>query len=458
MNKINFIKGIKTLFNIMNSNYNDNLCYIYPKDFIISMNITHVIKEYFLLIKNDILQKFKEERINTNAIEWIFSVPQSWNEFEKQIILNSAKDLGLSKISLIYESEAAALSIYTDKNIPDNLIKRKQTFILMDIGGINTQFSIYEINNDYIKEKIQIKNNLIENCGFLNIVEKIINVMEIIFGKKNINNIKKDDPGNWLKILKDIHKAIENTYRINGIEIFDIFIPFSYKGKYEYSFEHDNKIKKYEIKYDKYNLLFPAGLIGEFIHESSTKIINNINLIISDLKSKRIGINNIVVTGGFSKNKILQSEIKNNFIGNNQMNIHYLTSYHTAILKGGIYYGFNKTIINSRFSQETIGIKAGNSIQTILEKGKSMNNDFSKTILIKPSINGQKIIQINIYASNKNKILNENDFVGRVIIYLNNGNNNDIIKVKIYYDIVLSFHAYEAKSGKEIKTKFEYFK
>ena len=458
MNKINFIKGIKTLFNIMNSNYSDNLCYIYPKDFIISMNITHVIKEYFLLIKNDILQKFKEERINTNAIEWIFSVPQSWNEFEKQIILNSAKDSGLSKISLIYESEAAALSIYTDKNIPDNLIKRKQTFILMDIGGINTQFSIYEINNDYIKEKIQIKNNLIENCGFLNIVEKIINVMEIIFGKKNINNIKKDDPGNWLKILKDIHKAIENTYRINGIEIFDIFIPFSYKGKYEYSFEHDNKIKKYEIKYDKYNLLFPAGLIGEFIHESSQKIINNINLIISELKSKRIGINNIVVTGGFSKNKILQSEIKNNFIGNNQMNIHYLTSYHTAISKGGIYYGFNKTIINSRFSQETIGIKAGNSIQTILEKDKSMNNDFSKTILIKPSINGQKIIQINIYASNKNKILNENDFVGRVIIYLNNGNNNDIIKVKIYYDIVLSFHAYEAKSGKEIKTKFEYFK
>ena len=87
-----------------------------------------------------------------------------------------------------------------------------------------------------------------------------------------------------------------------------------------------------------------------------------------------------------------------------------------------------------------------------------MNNDFSKTILIKPSINGQKIIQINIYASNKNKILNENDFVGRVIIYLNNGNNNDIIKVKINYDIVLNFHAYEAKSGKEIKTKFEYFK
>ena len=459
MNKINFIKGIKTLFN-MNSNYSDNLCYIYPNDFIISMNITHVIKEYFLLMKNDILQKLKEDRINynLNTIEWIFSVPQSWNEFEKQIILNSAKDSGLSKISLIYESEAAALSLYTDVNIPKDFTRRKNTFILIDIGGINTLFSIYEINNDYIKEKIQIKNNVIENCGILNIVEKIINVMEIVFGKKNINNIKKEDPGNWLKILKDIHKAIENTYRINGIEIFEIYIPFSSKGSYKYSFEHENKIKKYEIKYDKYNLLFPAGLIGEFIHKSSTKIINNINLIISDLKSKRIGINNIVVTGGFSKNKILQSDIKNNFIENSQINIHYLASYHTAISKGGIYYGLNSTKINSRFSQETIGIKIGNSIQTFLVKGKSMNDTFSKTILIKPSSIDQKIIQINIYASNKNEILNENDFIGRLIIYLNNRNNNDVIGVKINYDVVLSFHAYEAKSGKEIKTKFEYFK
>ena len=455
--EINFIKGIKTLMN-NKTYYSDNLCYVYPNNFIVNMNITHVIKEYFTLIKNDIFQMFKKDNININnyKIKWIFSVPQNWDEFEKQIILNSAIDSGMSDITLMYESEAAGLSLFINKNIPDNFIKRKNNFILIDIGGINTKFSIYDMNKDQIKEKIQIKNNILENIGLLHIVEKIINVLEIILGKNNINDIKREQPGNWIKILKDIHKAIEDTNRINGIELFDIYIPLSSQGIYEYKYENGNILKKFKIKYEKYNLQFPSGLISEFILQCSQKIIFNINNIISELKLKKIGIDNLVITGGLSKNIIIKEEIKKNFIEDNQINIHYLSNYQNTISRGGVFYGLNITKINSRFSQETIGIKIDKIIKTLLTKGKNMNNNFTEIMIIKPSKLSQKKIQINIYSSNKKEILEENDFIGSVIIYLDNSNYP--IKFIINYDVALRFQAYEVKTGKKIKIKFEYFK
>ena len=437
---------------------NDNLCFAYPYDCIQNINITNVIKEYLLMIKKDILNKIQNEKksIDINNIKWVMSVPQSWNEFQKQIILNSALESGLSNIKFIYETEAACLSIYTDKNFSNDFTKRKTKFILIDIGGINTQFSVFEINTNDIQEKIPIKNNIVSNTGFLNIVEKIIKVLEEILGKKDINNIKKEQPGTWLRILKDINKAIENTYRKNGIEIFDIYLPYSYRGQYEYKYETENEIKKYIIKYESYNLIFPAGLIGDFIIDSINKILNNTNIIIEEMKSKRININNLVITGGFSKNKIIQNEIKNYFIENEYMNIHYLSSNENAISKGGVYYGLNNEKIFSRFSTETIGIKLGNEIKILIKKGTIINNNFKEIIFIKPIKEQQKIIQINAYASNINEFLDESDFFGRLIIDLNH--INDLIKVEINYDVILRFRAYDIKDGKEIGTRFEYFK
>ena len=51
--------------------------------------------------------------------------------------------------------------------------------------------------------------------------------------------------------MKDIYKAIENSNRLNGNEIFEFNIPFSYSGEYEYNFELEKETKKYIIKYSK---------------------------------------------------------------------------------------------------------------------------------------------------------------------------------------------------------------
>ena len=112
--------------------------------------------------------------------------------------------------------------------------------------------------------------------------------------------------------------------------------------------------------------------------------------------------------------------------------------------------------INSRYSTETIGIKLGNEIKILLQKGTFINNNFNKIIFIKPLLEKQSAIQINVYASNLNEFLDENDFIGRLLIDLNN--INDTIKVEIEYDVILRFHAYDIKSGKKIGIRFEYFK
>ena len=186
--------------------------------------------------------------------------------------------------------------------------------------------------------------------------------------------------------------------------------------------------------------------------ESFNKISSNLELIIEELKLKRISINYIFITGGLSNNRILKEQMKNKFEEN--LIINYFSSYENIISNGAVLYGINSTKLLSRFYHENIGIKIKNKVEFLIKKGSVMNNYIIKNLIIKPFSNTKNIVQLNIYAS-ENELMNENDFIGRLLIYLENSKE---VKLEIKYDVVLSFKAYEYKNNKILKTKFEYFK
>jgi molecular chaperone DnaK (HSP70) len=409
------------------------------------------------MIQNDILKNIKNPKIKKNQIKYIISVPISWKEFEKQIIINAAYESGMNNIRLIYDNEAASLSMMNDRYIESKYKSDHKIFLSIDAGGYYTNITINEITNSTIKEKIKIKNNIYKNIGILTISEEIIKILEQIFGKNYIDYLKRENPGEWVKTLKDIYSAIESTYCIDGIELFEINSKFNSKGKYEYSYQTEKGINKYIIEYNEYIVTLPAGLVGNIIYKNVRYIMNIIDNIIDEMKLKRININSILVSGGLSKNKIFQNEIENNL--KIKIPINYLTSYENAISKGAVFYGIDSDKIKSRISKETIGIRVkennNNKIKVLIKKGEEIEN-YSLNIFIKPSLKNQERIQINVYATD-NEELSENDFLGRLLLYLNK-NNNGIIQLTIKYDIVLNFYAVDYEKEEEIKFDFELFK
>lgn len=466
LGKIIYIKGIKLILNSLNNTVNDNLCYIYPKEVINKLNILNDIKEYFIMLKNDIIKEIAEkytnienEVNNLGKIIWIISVPSSWNEFQKQIIKNVLIESGIINNRIIYDSEATSLYIYHNKNIPNKF--KKKYFMLIDIGGYSVEITVKEILKEkgYIKEMLETTNF---SFGISFLSEEIIKIIENIFGKNNIEQIKNDEPKNWIEILSDINKAIESTYYINGIEIMKIDFPYNKnKFKNKNAYIYDNKT--YIIEYNDYSIFFPANLIGKIILNNINVLKYKIEEIIKKLKSKKIKLDSIIFTGGFSQNKILRNEIENYFYKNKKIPIEFLASYQTVISTGSVIYGINPDQIHSRISKINIGIKnkqKNNKIEIIIKKGEEIKNPLKIIKYIRPTLENQKIIQLNVYISDED-IPNDNilkyKFFGRLLLKMNE-RNKGIIKLIIQYDTCLNFWAINYKNGLEIETEFQFFK
>ena len=445
LNKINFIKGFKYLFEPdYIKNKENNLCFMYPSNF--NNDKANIIHQFFLMLKNNI-----KEEIKNNKIKWILSIPSTWNQFEKQIIRNATIESGMYNIEYIHESDAAALSFYFDKYIPDKYKKKNNVFMIVDAGGYSIDITIYQIidKDGTMKQIISTESY---NLGILNITYKIIKIIEDIFGKAKIDNVRNKEPGEWVKTLNDINNAIENTNYIDGSEVFEITGRFGNKNNY-YDYENN---KKYKITYNKFNVNFPGALIGKLIFENVNIIKTKMEEIIQNIKLKQIKLNNIIITGGFSQNKIFQNEIETKF-----KDVNYLSSYYRVISKGAVLYGIHPNMIRSRISPVTIGVGYSNNekneILLLVRKGE----EFKKHSLLKIIKLYKKevdYINLNIFISNDYFInfeeLSKNK-AGKIVLILDKDNKSDI-QLRINYETIISFSC-NYENGKDIDANMEFY-
>ena len=458
LEKIIFIRGFKTL---LYENYNgteekeldnDNIIfYQYNNDN--NEDKLNIIKEYFQFLKNEIIAEIAKKN-QKNFIKWILAIPQNINQFEKQLIKNITTDLEMYNLGLIYESEAASLAMYYDKLIPESAKQKNQIFMLIDAGGYSIDITIYKIidTNGGLK---QISQTQSLKLGIFDISSKIINILKEIFGKDALNKIKKNEPGQWIKILNDIKKIIEYSNNINGIDIYKMD---NYFGKNDGNFTFKNKT----IKVNNININFPLSLSAQIIYDNMNLINEKINDIIKYFnKEEKISIDNIIITGGLSRNRIFKEKIKSNFNNKTFDNIYYLSYGANPISKGAVIYGINPEKIESRISPITIGIRNNDlknkNIELLIKKGEEIKNYLIK--YIKPYSNEQNFIKINVYIS-KEEFNNlkeiEKNLAGRIIIKLKD-NINEKIKLIIKYDTTINFYAFY-ENGEEVESFFEFYK
>ena len=450
LRKILYISSIKAIIESKNESINDNLCYYYPNN--IYLNITNDISSYFTMLKNNIFNEIKE--LNHQGILWVIAIPSNMDEFQKQIIIKSLKDIKINNVRLIYETDAASLSVYNDKNIDNEYKKKNNVFLLIDIGASSAKFSVnkFEDKKGTIKQLYtSIKNNIGSNY----IIEEIINIFTDILGEYSIDNIKSNCPGDWIKFIKQINNAIENTYNLNGIEIFEITNIFNIN--HDRYYVHDNI--RYNIQFNKYNIILPSKLIGNIISKNIDKIKSHIEQIISELKENKIKLNYIILTGGFSQNKIVYKEI-DKYAGEKSLSVQTISSYQYTISKGCVIYGINPEFLSPKKCPITLGIFnfLKNEMEILIKKGEEINNEIIIVKYLKPQLENQKVIQIFVYLTDNeikdNKELKKYLF-GRVLIKMKKRIEN--IKLTIKYDTYVNFSASEGITEELINTEFQFF-
>ena len=407
-NKLYFCKFKKNLDPKNNNNYIESDV---PKG--IQIELANVIKGFLTLLREEIEINNKRIRMtNINDIKWIITVPPLWDEKGKQFMKEVAYEAGMIHSEIALEPEAASLSIFHDKNINKKYLEKGKTFLIVDAGGYTVDLSANKIIDHYYNLE-QLLKPTSETFGSNLINERIIEIIETIYGKSTIEEIKKNDYEAWEKTLDEIEEK-KKEIDDNTAENFKIDVKFIKKKCGIMSDICEGEYNGTKIEYSSNYINIPSKIIINIISEIAIAIVNIINKSFSKTNEN---IDLIVLTGGFSNCKIFEKKIRNNFKGSLKKLV-FLKSPQETVMKGAAIFGLFPNQILYRISPATIIVNDyeyikcesldddnGNSLCLLLkhkifiERGKSVKTNEIIEQFIKP-INET----INIYYSFEDEI------------------------------------------------------
>ena len=172
-----------------------------------------VIKEFFKLFKDDILNKQLKNKINDIDIKWVLTTPGLWDENGKEFIRKIAKEIGLINSEIIIEQEAASLAIFRDENIDKSDLQKDSTYLLVDLGHTSVEICANKIiDKKYNLRQLLNPKSLRIGSNFLN--DKIIEIIEDVCDKELIEKCQNMNYSNWKKTLDDIENKKKKLMKV----------------------------------------------------------------------------------------------------------------------------------------------------------------------------------------------------------------------------------------------------
>ena len=396
-NKLYFSKFKKNLDPKVNNNYAESNI---PEG--VKVELEHVIKGYLLLLREEIQdnnERIKE--MNIKDIKWIITVPPLWDEKGKKFMKQVAIKAGMINVDIALEPEAASLAIFHDKSIKKKYLEKGKTFLIVDAGGYTVDISANKIiDSNHNLEQLLKPTSYKYGSNLIN--EKIIEVIEAVYGKEKIQKVKENNYEAWEKTLDEIEKK-KKEIDSNTAENFRLSIMFNDKKCGYMSDNCEGKFNGITIPYSSSQIDIPSTIIQDIINNIAINIVNEINKSFSKTNEN---IDLIVLTGGFSSNKIFEKKIRNNF-KSSLKELHFLKSPQESVMKGAAIFGLRPNQILYRISPITIGVdtyeyideneeceekftdKDGDlrclNYKVFVERGKSIKTNEILTFIIYPS-------------------------------------------------------------------------
>ena len=414
-NKLYFCKFKKNLDPKNNKNYVESNV---PKG--VKKELKNIIKGFLSLLREEIeINNKRIKTTNINDIKWIITVPPLWDEKGKKFMKDVAYESGMIHSEIALEPEAASLSIFHDKDINKKYLVKGKNFLIVDAGGYTVDISANKIIDDsHNLEQLLKPNSEILGSNLIN--ERIIEIIETIYGKSTIEDVIKNNYEAWEKTLDEIEEK-KKEIDDNTAENFRIDIKFNKKKCSMFSDECEGQYNGTKIQYSSTHIEIPSQIIINIISEIATNVVNIINKSFSKTNEN---IDLIVLTGGFSNCKIFEKKIRNNFIGSLKQLV-FLKSPQETVMKGAAIFGLFPNQILYRISPVIVAVnnyeyakendeceslekdENGNTLclkyKIFIERGKSVKTNEIIEKIIKP-INET----VNIYYSFNDEI-NEKD-------------------------------------------------
>ena len=263
------------------------------------------IKEFLILIKEHILKNVIEiNYLNIKDVKWILTVPPLWDENAKNKLKELAIKAEMRNVEIALEPEVISLAIFHDKNIDKSLFKPQKSFLLVNMGSLTIDFTAMKIlDKNYNLEQLLQPVSFDFGSNYIN--DEIYNIIETVYGKKKLDQVKKKDYFLWLKIFEMI-ETMKQSIDENEVNISNIHIYFNNERCSSISDKCKFTYNGTEITYTSSNISIPNHLIKNIINDIGDKIVNKINQQLRDTKED---INYIILTGGFSNSNILRKKI-----------------------------------------------------------------------------------------------------------------------------------------------------
>ena len=329
------------------------------------LEIDIVIKEFLILMKEHIIKNVKKiNYTNLKDVKWILTVPPLWDDNAIKMMKELAIKAEMNDVEIALEPEVASLAIFYDTNIDKELLKPQKSFFIVDMGGLTIDFTAMKIlDKDFNLEQLLEPFSFAFGSNFIN--DKIIDIIETVYGKEKLDAVKKTNYKLWEKTLDEIEEK-KKIIDDNEAEAFNISINFNDK---KCSFWGDNCKFPYndtEIPYTSSHISIPKHLILNIINDLGDKIINKIKEKINDK------IDYILITGGFSNNKILRKKLIKSL--SKYYEVLFLSEPEKTVMKGAALYGKKPNQIKSRIMPVSIGISLDdNKFYTFVKRGESVD-------------------------------------------------------------------------------------
>ena len=375
-----FIRNLKiNLFNYTNNTIIKED--IFPINY--EFSLEKAIVEYLKALINKIIEEIKHIPISKNKniskvnSNWIFTVPKIWDKETIIFFEECIQKTEIKNFITVSAPDVSSLTIFDNLIFDDKFKEIGKKFMLIDLGAHIVELTINEIIEDNrIKQLIDPFGG---SFGSMNINNDLLEIIKYVIGDDIINNAKKYQEDEYIRLLADIEKIkkdCEENHQFN----FEIPLRFkltnnifSYFYSKLISDENIKMYKNYEIKYNEKYIYIPNQLVKEIIE-------NRINEIIEFIKSfdlEKYEIDYILLTGGFSKNRILINSMRKIIIN---IPIYFLFNPENTILEGAFIYYFNK----NKLIQKNIGkiTKKNKKKFEIDERIKSKEIKNRKTFII----------------------------------------------------------------------------
>lgn len=310
----------------------------------------------------------KGMRVSAKGITWVITVPAIWSDWAKNMMRNAAYDAGMigerhsPQLRLALEPECACISLQ---------IEQRQAFLsdvgakllIVDCGGGTVDITAHEVLRN---DPLQLKELIVPDGGPLGatrVDEQFFYFFKELVGFDLFNELKRSSA------FLVLNREWENKkVAFTGMEVQndgdwwatlclgDVLLELELARPRFASMvsEWNEKHPKMPAKVrGKTGLSLSFALIRSFFDGPIQKIVQKTREVIQ--KHRLVGLDYLVLTGGFARSPLLQNAIRSSFQSDL---IRVVVSSHPdlAIVKGAAAFGARPSAFASRKAKYTYGV------------------------------------------------------------------------------------------------------